>query len=67
MIINNYDFKEMLDYLSNKYDISKEWILRNGVYLLYQLCDGLVSHEVDAESLLLSEDIAFRSFDKWIK
>lgn len=67
MTIKLDDFKFILDKLSDKYDISKEWIIRNSVYLMYMLCDGVSIHQVDAESILLSDDIAFKGFNKWIK
>ena len=62
MTVSLKDFKDVLDFLSNKYDIDKEWIIRNGVWLLYMCCDGLKHHTIDAEYLLLSEEKVFKRF-----
>lgn len=62
MTVKLEDFKDMLDYLSNKYDLSKEYIIRNAVYILYMCCDGSVSHIIDAEAILNRDQSIFKGF-----
>lgn len=65
MQIKEFDVKDLLKRLSFKYEISERYILNNAVYLLWMLSCGLV-HKVDAEGILLSDDVAFQGFNKFI-
>lgn len=66
MYVKLRDFKDMLTFLSNKYEVSQDWLIRNGVYLLYMTCDGLKKHIIDVEGCLLCEEEAFKGINKFI-